>query len=213
MKLIYLHGWASSGASGTVELLRKMLPSADVLAPDIPLHPEEALPMLRALVETEQPDVIVGISMGGMYAQQMFRHLRICVNPAFQMSSMSRTFRSGKHLWLHGRKNHEKEFFLTKEIMQAYNKMERAQWDGITPADDELCYGLFGIHDDTVNPINAYNTFRKHYTHGERFEGGHHLNDDVLHKTLLPLIKRLLPEQYEEARKEPLPDWMKYAGN
>ena len=42
MKLIYFHGFASSGASGTVELLRKMLPSAQVIAPDIPVDPLEA---------------------------------------------------------------------------------------------------------------------------------------------------------------------------
>ena len=71
MKLIYFHGFASSGASGTVQLLRKMLPSAEVIAPDIPVDPEEALPFLKDLVEAEQPDVIVGTSMGGMYNRCM----------------------------------------------------------------------------------------------------------------------------------------------
>ena len=53
MKIIYFHGFASSGASGTVQLLRKMLPSAQVIAPDIPVEPEEALPMLHELVAAE----------------------------------------------------------------------------------------------------------------------------------------------------------------
>ena len=83
MKLVYFHGFASSGASGTVQLLRKIFPSAQVVAPDIPVDPEEALPMLQKLVQAEQPDVIVGTSMGGMYAQQMHGFLRICVNPSF----------------------------------------------------------------------------------------------------------------------------------
>lgn len=88
--------------------------------------------------------------------------------------------------------------------------MERKQFDGITPDDRELCYGLFGINDTSVNPINAYNTFTKYYTHAERFEGEHQLNDKVIHKVLLPLLKQLLGSKYDEATREPLPDYMKY---
>jgi len=209
MKLVYFHGFASSGASGTVQLLRKIFPSAQVVAPDIPVDPEEALPMLQKLVQAEQPDVIVGTSMGGMYAQQMHGFLRICVNPSFRIST-SKLLHTGVHKWLNGRKNHEKEFRITADIIKRYNQMERKQFDGITPDDRELCYGLFGINDTSVNPINAYNTFTKYYTHAERFEGEHQLNDKVIHKVLLPLLKQLLGNKYDEATREPLPDYMKY---
>lgn len=210
MKLIYFHGFASSGASGTVQLLRRILPSAEVIAPDIPVDPDEALPYLLSLVEEEQPDLIVGTSMGGMYAQQMHGHLRICVNPAFRMSTMSKVLRTGTHKWLNGRKNSEKEFKITAEILKHYNLMERKQFEGITPTDRELCYGLFGINDTSVNPVNAYNTFTKYYPHGERFDGEHQLNERVIKKALLPLMKRLLGEKYDEAVKAPLPDYMRY---
>lgn len=209
MKLVYFHGFASSGASGTVQLLRKIFPSAQVVAPDIPVDPEEALPMLQKLVQAEQPDVIVGTSMGGMYAQQMHGFLRICVNPSFRIST-SKLLHTGVHKWLNGRKNHEKEFRITADIIKRYNQMERKQFDGITPDDRELCYGLFGINDTSLNPINAYNTFTKYYTHAERFEGEHQLNDKVIHKVLLPLLKQLLGSKYDEATREPLPDYMKY---
>ena len=195
MKLVYFHGFASSGASGTVQLLRKIFPSAQVVAPDIPVDPEEALPMLQKLVQAEQPDVIVGTS--------------ICVNPSFRIST-SKLLHTGVHKWLNGRKNHEKEFRITADIIKRYNQMERKQFDGITPDDRELCYGLFGINDTSVNPINAYNTFTKYYTHAERFEGEHQLNDKVIHKVLLPLLKQLLGSKYDEATREPLPDYMKY---
>lgn len=210
MKLVYFHGFASSGASGTVQLLRHILPSADVIAPDIPVDPEEALPFLRALVDEERPDVILGTSMGGMYAQQMHGHLRICVNPAFNMSTMSKTLRTGTHKWLNGRRDSAKEFKVTAETIRHFNQMERRQFDGITPADRELCYGLFGINDPYVNPVNAYNTFMKHYVHAQRFEGEHQLNEKVMRKTVLPLMKSLLGDKYDEALKEPLPDYMKY---
>jgi len=207
LKIIYFHGFASSGASGTVELLRKLLPSAVVVAPDIPVDPEEALPYLIALVESERPDIIIGTSMGGMYAQQMHGHLRICVNPAFRISTMSKVVHTGVHKFLNGRKDHQKEFRITKETIQHFNQMERKQFDGITPEDRQLCYGLFGINDTTVNPINAYNTFKKYYPHGERFEGEHQLNERVLKRTVLPLMQRLLGERYDAATQPPKPSY------
>ncbi len=210
VKLMYFHGFASSGASGTVELLRKMFPSAEVVAPDIPVDPEEALPMLLDLAESERPDLLIGTSMGGMYAQQMRGHLRVCVNPAFRMSAMSKVLHTGVHRWLNGRKDNEKEFKVTKETLTHFNQMERKQFDGITPEDRELCYGLFGIGDTTVNSANAYAVFTKHYPHAERFDGGHQLNEKVLRKTLFPLMKRLLGDRFDEARQEPLPEYMRY---
>ena len=48
-KIIYLHGFGSSGATQTADYLRNKLPEVEVISPDIPLHPEEALQMLNRL--------------------------------------------------------------------------------------------------------------------------------------------------------------------
>ena len=92
-KILYLHGFASSGASGTVDLLRREFwereaedKRATIVAPDIPLDPLVALPMLKALAAREAPDLIVGTSMGGFYAQLLHGFVRICVNPSFWLS-------------------------------------------------------------------------------------------------------------------------------
>lgn len=188
MKLIYFHGFGSSGASGTVETLRRCLPEDEIIAPDIPVDPIEALPYLKELCEMEQPDIIVGTSMGGMYAQQMRGFVRICINPAFNMSTQSKVLKTGTYKFFNGRKDNQKEFKITKEIIQHHNQMERQQFKGITDFDLENCYGLFGINDPVVN---TYDTFRKYYPHAIRFEGEHRLNDKVIHKVLLPLIKEL----------------------
>ena len=166
MKLIYFHGFASSGASGTVELLRNMMPEDTVIAPDIPVDPVEALPFLQKLCQDEQPDIIVGTSMGGMYAQQMRGFLRICVTPAFNMSTNSKVLKTGTFKFHNGRKDNQKEFRITKEIIQHFNQMERQQFKGITPEEQELCYGLFGINDPVVH---TYDLFKKHYPHAQRF--------------------------------------------
>lgn len=97
---------------------------------------------MQNLVETEQPDLVMGTSMGGMYAQQMHGHLRICVNPAFRMSTMSKVLHTGEHKWLNGRKDSAKTFKVTADIIKHFNQMERKQFEGITPDDRKMCYGL-----------------------------------------------------------------------
>lgn len=187
--LIYFHGFGSSGASGTVQTLRRLLPEVRVLAPDIPVDPIEALPYLRQLCEQEKPNLIIGTSMGGMYAQQMFGYERICVNPALNMSTMSKVLRTGEHKFLNGRKDGAKTFRISRDIIQHHNQMERHQFDGITDYDRAHCRGLFGLHDTTVN---CYDLFHRHYPLVQRFEGEHRLNDKVIRSVLLPLIKELL---------------------
>lgn len=69
MNILYLHGYGSSGQSSTVEFLKKALPNDLITAPDIPVDPAEALPFLMQLCDEKRFSVIIGTSMGGMYAQ------------------------------------------------------------------------------------------------------------------------------------------------
>lgn len=188
-KIIYFHGFGSSGASGTVEQLRLMLPEYQIIAPDIPVDPVDALPFLKELCASEQPDLVIGTSMGGMYAQQMFGFRKICVNPAFNMSTMSKVLKTGVHKFFNGRKDNQKEFRITRETIQHFNMMERQQFKGITDFDKENTWGLFGIHDTQVN---TYDLFKKHYTKAKRFDGEHRLNEKVLKAEVVPLIKEIL---------------------
>lgn len=190
-KIVYLHGFGSSHASGTVELLRKMLPEVEIVAPDIPVDPIEALPYLTAYCAEQQPDLVIGTSMGGMYAQQMRDYKRVLVNPAFNMSTMSRVLRTGEHPFLNGRYDGAKTFRITRDIIQHHNQMERQQFKNLTAEQKQTCWGLFGIHDTTAN---CYDLFRKQYgaEHAIRFDGEHRLNDKVLRQTVLPLVKEIL---------------------
>lgn len=194
MTILYLHGFASSHATGTVELLQRALPLDTIIAPDIPVDPTDALPFLADLCRQQSPHIIIGTSMGGMYAQQLRAHTRILVNPAFAMSSMSRTFRAGTYTFLHKRHDGAKTFRVDKELIQKHCAMERLQFKDITPEEQRSCWCLVGLHDTVVT--NAEATFRKHYLadHLIRFDGAHALTDAVVRKYLLPLVEQLRPE-------------------
>lgn len=62
--ILYIHGLSSSGASGTARHLQDLLPETRVIAPDLPIDPDEVLEMLHTLVTSEHPDMVIGTSMG-----------------------------------------------------------------------------------------------------------------------------------------------------
>lgn len=191
MKIVYFHGFGSSHASGTVELLRNLLPEDEIVAPDIPVDPVEALPYLKEFVAAENPDIILGTSMGGMYAQQMRDYTRVLVNPAFNMSTMSKGLKTGEHKFFNGRYDGAKTFKITKDIIQHHNQMERQQFKDLTKEQKENCWCLVGLHDTTVT--NAEAVFKKNYLadHVIRFDGEHQLNEKVIKKAVLPLLEQL----------------------
>ena len=191
-KIGYLHGFASSGASGTVQVLRARFRADRVLAPDIPLDPALALPFLRDFCAREAPDLLIGTSMGGLYAHQLHGHLRLCINPAFHLSQHYDILKPGHFKWLNKRRNGETEGKITKDIIAHFRDMEAHQFDGLDDASRANCWGLFGRSDPVVH---THDEFVAQYLpdHALWFDGAHRLNDTILVRDVIPLLQRLLP--------------------
>ena len=66
--ILYIHGFASCGDSTKTRLLKAHFGEAEVLAPDVPVVPDEALAFLRHLIETRDISLLIGSSLGGFYA-------------------------------------------------------------------------------------------------------------------------------------------------
>lgn len=162
-----------------------------VIAPDLPVLPAEAMPFLHQQVESVQPDLIVATSMGAMYAEQLRGHLRILVNPSFCMARLLTFGGMGRKPFRNTRADGAKDFKVDKEMIAQFKEVEKHSFEGITPADKQLVYGLFGEHDKRVN---CQPQFLKYYgrEHFALFDGEHYLNDTVLKKSVLPLVKQLL---------------------
>ena len=190
-KLMYVHGFASSGSSGTVMTLRRHMTGWRVVAPDLPVDPFEALRLLRDMVEREQPDIVVGTSMGGMYTQQLWGVPRIVVNPSFEMSRSLLFGKMGRNKYTSKRQDGATEFRIDKGVVERFKLMEKEQFNGITDEEKALVVGLFGDKDPVVHfqPLMAQ-------LYGEErcrwFQGEHRLNDTVVKKVLIPLIDELV---------------------
>ena len=91
MKVLFIHGLASSGAYKMASSLRILLKGSEVIAPDVPIDPSEALELLKGICASESPDLIVGLSLGGFWAQKLRGFRKILVNPDFHVSRLLRS--------------------------------------------------------------------------------------------------------------------------
>ena len=191
-KILYIHGFASAGSTGSATQMRNHLypKGVQVVSPDVPVSPTEAIVFLRNLVETEQPDLIVATSMGAMYAEQLKGIRRILVNPSFHMARLL-TFRGlGRREFRNKRQDGATVFKVDKQMIQEFQQIEKESFKDIDAQEKQLVWGLFGTKDKLVN---CQKDFIKHYgkERMQLFEGEHFLNDKVLSKVVMPLVEAI----------------------
>jgi predicted esterase YcpF (UPF0227 family) len=193
MKIVYIHGFASAGSTGSATQLRNHFypKGIQVLSPDVPVEPLRALQFLRDYIAEHQPSLIIATSMGAMYAEQLRGVPRILVNPSFHMAKLL-TFRGlGRHEFRNKREDGARDFKIDKQMIAEFKEVEKHSFDGITPEEKSLVWGLFGTKDKNVN---CQPDFRKHYGTAQMslFEGEHYLNGVVLGKVVIPLAEKIL---------------------
>ena len=147
MIILYIHGLSSSGQSGTVDLLRRYFPQACIIAPDLPLDPTAALQLLRETCETNLPDLIIGTSMGGMFAQQLFGYRKILVNPGFRLHEILKQ-NKGENKFFNRRQDGVQTFIIDDALIAEYEKLAAHQFDNIPEGEDEITFGMFGRDDN-----------------------------------------------------------------
>ncbi|MBR2748102.1 MAG: esterase, partial [Bacteroidales bacterium] len=195
-KILYVHGFASSGASGTVGRLRLLLPQATVIAPDLPVDPHEAISLLKDLCARENPDLIVGTSMGGMYTEQLTGYDRICVNPALHLAdTILKNNGLGKQEFHNVRQDGQTSFMVTKALLEDYRAVSDNRFSVVEP---DRVYGLFGTRDTMVN---CFDEFAAHYPQSIHFDGEHQLNDHTFLWTLLPVMQWIDDRQEGRAKR------------
>ena len=193
MKILYVHGFASAGSTGSATQLRNhFYPlGVEVLSPDVPVSPAEALPFLRQFVAENHPNLIVATSMGAMYAEQLRGIPRILVNPSFHMARMLTFGGMGRQEFRNKRLDGAKDFKIDKQMVAEFKEVEKTSFQDITTEDKLLVYGLFGKNDKKVN---CQTEFKKAYgtAHFHIFDGEHYLNGKVLDTVVTPLIETIL---------------------
>lgn len=199
-KLMYVHGFGSSGQSGTVRRLRTVFPNATIIAPDLPLHPEEAIALLHQLCRDEQPDIILGTSMGGMYTEQLRGFDRICTNPALCIAdTMHEHGMTGTQEYQNPRLDGVQTFYVDKALVKEYRTVSERRFEHLDDDDRKRVFGLFG-DEDTV--VDTFDLFHQHYPQAIHFHGEHRMDDRSFMHSVLPVIRWI--DDRQEKRERPV---------
>lgn len=188
----------SSGSSTTAQRLRRTLPHQEVISPDIPVQPELAIQMLKRLATQLGPkDIIIGTSMGGMYAQLFRGWRRILINPSFHPSQHLADKAGTRQPFHNPRQDGAKDYEVSEKLLKKMRDMEAKQFDpkfgiiGKTADSPDQVLAFFGTQDTVVNGKPEY---LEHYSKYQDFEGGHRLDPETTLKLIVPAIKELIGE-------------------
>ncbi len=189
MKILFIHGLASSGAYKMSSSLRILLRPCEVTAPDVPIDPDGALEMLLSLCSNLRPDLVVGLSLGGFWAQKLRGYPKILVNPDFHPSRLLRTM-TGEREYLSPRADGEKTFVITDDICDRYEALERTEFDSLPAEEVAITSGMFASGDELVH---CGDEFGLHYPgRGISYPGAHLPVYPELKRYLVPLAEALL---------------------
>ena len=197
-KILFLHGFFASGQCVPAQSLRGSFEGrAEVLTPDLPIHPKEALRVIRELTDREKPDLLIGNSCGSFYAQMVAPVVGIPAllgNPHFQMTEFLKQ-RIGEHQYKSPRKDGNQNFIIDESLIEEFAELEAIQFDGCNPSSKDRILGLFGEQDTLAHfePL-----FLEHYSQSYHFPGGHTPTAEEVRTWYVPLAEEMLERFTEE---------------
>ncbi len=191
-KILFLHGFYASGQCVPAVALKEAFEGeADVITPDLPMHPKEAVGFIRELIDSEKPDLLIGNSCGSFYAQMVAPVVGVPAllgNPHFQMTEFLKQ-RIGEHQYKSPRRDGNQNFVIDETLIEEFAEMEAIQFSHCNPDFKDRIWGLFG-EKDTLAHFEP--TFLKYYTKSFHFPGGHTPTADEVRNWYVPLAKKLL---------------------
>lgn len=204
IKILFLHGFFASGqcvpAVALKEAFSRPIPRSDepgffdaieVLTPDLPLHPKEAISFIRDFIDCEKPDLLVGNSCGSFYAQMAAPIAGLPAllgNPYFKMTEFLKP-RIGAHQYKSPRQDGKQDFIIDEQLIAEFAELEERQFDSYNPEYKERIWGIFGEQDTLAHfePL-----FLQYYSHSYHFPGGHTPTAEEVRKYYVPVIEKQL---------------------
>lgn len=191
-KILFLHGFFASGQCVPALALQEAFADrTQVLSPDLPRHPKEALELIGEIIDRERPDLLLGNSCGAFYAQMLAPVVDLPAllgNPHFQMTAFLKQ-RVGEHEYKSPRRDGNQHFVIDEALIEEFAALEPIQFDNCTPRHKERVWGLFGEQDKVAHfePL-----FLEHYSHSFHFPGAHTPTREEVLAWYVPLAEELM---------------------
>ena len=195
-KLVYIHG-LGGGKNGRVpKLIKKAFGNnVDVFAPEIPISPKEAYQFVNDYINKENPDLVIGSSLGAFYTLLLpSNYLKVVINPAMHPSKdIKDGIGLGTYPYRHKRDNKEQTYTVDKKFINALSGLYRRYLSKEENKDN--VYGIFGKRDCLFSHINDFmkRYGRKHITILKN--EFHHISDESVNNYVIPLIDKLINKE------------------
>ena len=190
--ILFLHGLNWSGECPMAQTLRAELKgTAKIIAPDLPVNPNEAMAMLLDLCDEIQPALIVGSSYGAFLGQQMVKIVgvpAILCSPMFHMADFLAT-RIGWHDFKSSRQDGQRSYEITPELIAEYREMEAHQFDCYDEFYRDKVSGFYGSQDTLANTREE---FLSYYSKAFEYDGPHTMTPENVCCVLSPEVRGLL---------------------
>jgi predicted esterase YcpF (UPF0227 family) len=170
VKLVYFHGFGSSGNSDKSQALKDKFGEDNVWSPDLPIDATEVIHMVTEYVHSvkDYPIIFMGTSLGGFYANyfaQKFDCPCILINPAINPGqSLTRALGENKN-YASG---------LTFELTQQHLDKWTVMADSILDDVNGALINLFVALDDEVIDAEKMIAAFPYYHYQKTFETGGH---------------------------------------
>lgn len=192
MKILYLHGLGSSASSNTACQLAKYFANDDVeiLTPELPVMPKEAFNLVLDLQKAEQPNIVIGTSLGGFYARYLHGPLKILINPVMLPTDIVRAVGYGTYPFLKSRQSGEQTYTINETFVSQLQEIADSQDAFI---DDEMLaetFALFGTKDTVISNYDIFRSIYREYQ-AKYIDAEHRLSNKNIEHELIPLIKSL----------------------
>ena len=166
----------------------------EVIAPDLPVNPYDALDLVLDLCDLHQPDLIVGSSYGAFIGQQIVKIAgapALLCSPMFHMADFMEK-RIGIHKFKSPRADGAESYEITPELIQSYREMERCQFDCYDPFYRDKVWGFYGSQDTIAKTRDE---FQEYYSMVFDYDGPHTMTPENVKISLIPRIKEII-ERY-----------------
>lgn len=176
MKLLYVHGYNGDPNGESYQNLKAACgDNHEILTIDYnPEFPKQAITDLFEFVKENNVDCVIGASLGGFLAMNLYGISRIVVNPCWDPANELPQL------------GYTGDTSVYKELL-----------DNITNNTEEgdLCIGVFAV-DDEVFGRKYVDEFKKHFKLQYDIDGGH----DITETVAKDIIKYIIPKQEESVK-------------
>ena len=203
MKILYIHGLGSGKYSETPKRLREALPEAEVLSPEIPIDPIEAMRFLEEnYLNDKSIDLVVGSSLGGFYSLLLPHHKKLLANPAlFADEDIEKGIGLGEQEFLSPRENGAKTYVIDEAFIRGLAKIRDKIFNsdlsrpGMPDQEQiENTWAIFAKSDELLAHHDDFcHLFRP--DHAFRMKGEHRVSEDNMRKDIVPLIRRIFGKE------------------